>query len=317
MPIILIVAVLLTGGVTVAAENSVPGNLLYPVKIEVNESVRGALTLTAQGKAQWEADQAIRRLEEAAELSAEQKLDAQAKVDLENAFVVHEKAAEDRIVALSEDGDNEAAAEVSADFEARLKANADILNRLAQKSQPDAAGNVILRVNAAIGALGQLRLASEAAVGAQPDVDVAAQGAAKAARNKLDEAKWFIDRRSAQVSAEVKTKAYAKLDAAEHAYVAAQAKFDAKAYADAFIEFRSASRLAQEAQEFISGEQELEVKLDFDARSDFQSDVQEDNANDDDRDDARVDLSAGADAKADDNALNGRADGQMKIDLGY
>src|SRR3989344_3616455 len=51
----LVIALMLGGGVSFAAEGSLPGDALYPVKVSVNEEVRGAITVGAEAKAEWEA----------------------------------------------------------------------------------------------------------------------------------------------------------------------------------------------------------------------------------------------------------------------
>ena len=57
MPIALFVLVLVGagGGVSLAAEGSLPGDVLYPVKVSVNEEVRSALTFSLESKTAWEA----------------------------------------------------------------------------------------------------------------------------------------------------------------------------------------------------------------------------------------------------------------------
>src|SRR5262245_60533234 len=74
MPIFLALALLFTGGVSFAAEKTVPGDLLYPVKVGVNEEVRGWVALSDHAKASWDARVASRRLEEAEELAARTEL---------------------------------------------------------------------------------------------------------------------------------------------------------------------------------------------------------------------------------------------------
>ena len=77
MPIIIIVALLLGGGGTsFAAQSSLPGDVLYPVKIHVNEAVRSSLTFSTASKASLETELAEARLKETEELAAEGKMNA-------------------------------------------------------------------------------------------------------------------------------------------------------------------------------------------------------------------------------------------------
>ena len=56
------------GGVAFAAEQALPGDTLYPIKVGVNEEVRAALTFGAEAKTDWELERVERRLSEVAEL---------------------------------------------------------------------------------------------------------------------------------------------------------------------------------------------------------------------------------------------------------
>src|SRR5262245_9671331 len=67
-------AVLLMIGVPAAAERSVPGDVLYPVKLRVNEEVYSQLTLSPYERVQWETRRVERRIAEARLLAKEGKL---------------------------------------------------------------------------------------------------------------------------------------------------------------------------------------------------------------------------------------------------
>jgi hypothetical protein len=73
-------------GTSYAAEGALPGNLLYPVKIHVNESVRGALAVGSEAKAQWNIARTARRLAEAETLAQQNNLTPAAQVDIESAL---------------------------------------------------------------------------------------------------------------------------------------------------------------------------------------------------------------------------------------
>ena len=69
MPIILILALMFGGGgVSYAAEGAVPGDVLYPIKVSVNEEARDLVTFSPEAKADWESRLVERRLEEAEKL---------------------------------------------------------------------------------------------------------------------------------------------------------------------------------------------------------------------------------------------------------
>ncbi|TSC77813.1 MAG: hypothetical protein G01um101429_952 [Parcubacteria group bacterium Gr01-1014_29] len=56
--------VFVTGGISYAAERALPGDMLYTVKIEVNERLRGWTAISQEAQAEWSIAQTGRRLEE-------------------------------------------------------------------------------------------------------------------------------------------------------------------------------------------------------------------------------------------------------------
>lgn len=76
----------LAGGVSLASENSLPGDVLYPLKVSFNEEVRSALTLSGESKTDWEVRRAERRVEEAERLAEKGKLSKEVKIKIEANF---------------------------------------------------------------------------------------------------------------------------------------------------------------------------------------------------------------------------------------
>ncbi len=141
MPIILIIALLVGGGVSVAAEQSLPGDALYPIKISLNESVRGGLSLSSEAKANYEVTKAEKRLVEAEELAAEGKLDTEAQAQIEANFDRFAERVAARIEEVKKD-DPEAAAGIAARFETALSAHEAILAKLAVNADAAAKASV-------------------------------------------------------------------------------------------------------------------------------------------------------------------------------
>ncbi|MBU6370983.1 MAG: hypothetical protein KGH93_02045 [Patescibacteria group bacterium] len=78
--------VTVSGSVAYAAEGSVPGDLLYPVKTHVTEPIRDALAFTPAEKASWDAQKASRRLAEAETLANRGALSPTNEQDLRRHF---------------------------------------------------------------------------------------------------------------------------------------------------------------------------------------------------------------------------------------
>lgn len=88
--LVLILTVILGGsGVTFASEGALPGSVLYPLKVGVSEPIRGLIKTLPEEKIEWQAEKAVRRIEEAEILMAEDKLDTEKKAKIEILFERH------------------------------------------------------------------------------------------------------------------------------------------------------------------------------------------------------------------------------------
>jgi len=84
MPVFAAVLIFLVGGGTVAAaEGALPGDVLYPIKVSVNEEIRGTFALSSEAKADWNITRAERRLEEASLLLADGELSEETRKELD------------------------------------------------------------------------------------------------------------------------------------------------------------------------------------------------------------------------------------------
>lgn len=66
---IVLLGILAGGSLSFAAEGTLPGDTLYPIKINMNEPVRGAILVSSQAKADWDMRLVERRLDEITKLS--------------------------------------------------------------------------------------------------------------------------------------------------------------------------------------------------------------------------------------------------------
>jgi len=114
------------GGVSFAAEGALPGDALYSVKTNVNETVKVALATDTEAKANVQMQLAERRIEEAAALAAENRLDTETQTALAAAFEAHASNATQEVATIDEE-DSSAAAEMTSRFETRLAAHEEVL----------------------------------------------------------------------------------------------------------------------------------------------------------------------------------------------
>lgn len=102
-------AVLFLIVVPIVAERSVPGDVLYPVKVGFNEEVRGTLALSPYQKVEWETTRLERRIAEARLLADAGKLTPEVEAEVTKAIKGHSDAAQKGIAALSQTNGEEAA----------------------------------------------------------------------------------------------------------------------------------------------------------------------------------------------------------------
>lgn len=130
MPILVMLGLLMGGSASFAAENAVPGDVLFPVKVHVNENVRGAVAVTPKAKAEWEVRLVERRLEEVEKLAVDPTAPAAAQQTAQENLVDYTQDVEDRIAKFEEDEDSEDALETASNLSEVFNNHEDILASL-------------------------------------------------------------------------------------------------------------------------------------------------------------------------------------------
>ena len=170
--ITLLIAAVVGGGTSMVAENALPGDLLYPVKISINEEVRAALAFSGGAKADWEARRAERRLEEAAKLAEKGELKAEVLAKIESNFSAHADRVKTRIQEMEARGQTKAAVDLATKFEQSLQSHQDILVKLSAKAEAGgrAEGDVSglsIKVRDVLGGIGEIRAKARAKIGGE------------------------------------------------------------------------------------------------------------------------------------------------------
>lgn len=125
-----IMLLLVGGGTSLAANRALPGDKLYPVKINVNEKIAGLLAVTDKAKLNLETDLAEKRLEEADQLKDENRLNGQAKQELKKEFDDHIEKIDRAVKAIDQKSGARAAEAESSKIEDRFKAKQSIIQEL-------------------------------------------------------------------------------------------------------------------------------------------------------------------------------------------
>jgi hypothetical protein len=125
------------GGVSYAAEASLPGDKLYVVKTDFNEAVVEFLAVSDKDKAKVQTEFAQKRLEEASQLAADGKLDQERKDIVSEKLKEHVSAVKEELDQIVEREDFVSAVEVATEFEATVRAHTDVLVALVEQPAPE------------------------------------------------------------------------------------------------------------------------------------------------------------------------------------
>jgi hypothetical protein len=125
-------------GVPFVAERSVPGDMLYPVKVQFNEEVRSSLSLSPYAKVAWETQRVERRIAEARLLANAGKLTEEAEIKVAEAVKNHTDAAQREIAQLREsDSDEAVIAEIA--FASALAVQTEVLENHIEQNETQSA----------------------------------------------------------------------------------------------------------------------------------------------------------------------------------
>lgn len=119
--------ILIGGTVSFAAEGALPGDVLYPVKTEVNERVRSAIAVTPQAKAGWDVVLVERRLSEMKEVGLMETVPLKTKEVARANVKKYTERAQKRIVELDDSDDDGGALLVAENLARVLQTHETIL----------------------------------------------------------------------------------------------------------------------------------------------------------------------------------------------
>ena len=71
--VVLMLVIFGAGGTSLAAQNSLPGDFFYPIRVNVNEEIR-AIFLSSSARSEYEVERAKKRVEEAKELVVQNRM---------------------------------------------------------------------------------------------------------------------------------------------------------------------------------------------------------------------------------------------------
>ena len=251
-----VLIVMVSGGTVAAAETSLPGDILYPVKVHVTEEVRVALAPTPKARAAIAVERAERRLEEAATLALSGKLTDEVRAEIDANFERHVEDAEDSGTQLASSNAQEDASEVRANVGAMRVARENILARRivhTAKLAAKAARNNEEAATMSMSAEPTFLAAQEATTVAD---DTETKGRRTAAKVRIDASRKFLDHSPIHLGTTTEVKARKQLKAATDAFFSGEVDAALGNKAEASSNFDSALEAATEIQTLISVSQD-------------------------------------------------------------
>lgn len=119
-------AILFGGTISYAAESALPGDVLYEVKVSINERAKVALAKTEEAQALVQAELADRRLQEAEKLALLGKLSNEKKVMIEEKLATHLDQVQ-VVLAQVELKDEELAYDLESDLKSSIDAHRSVI----------------------------------------------------------------------------------------------------------------------------------------------------------------------------------------------
>lgn len=256
------VLVLGGGGTAVAAQNAVPGDVLYPVKIGVNENIRSAFAIGANADARLQAELLAERVEEANTLAARGELSGEAAARAESNIAMQAEAA--------------ANAAVHADTDVRLAIASDVAAmvggmRTALATETSARANdAFARLTATSDTM--LAVSDDAQANAKASTMLAAEISVESRIERAEDrhaALTTVIGATSEFSAETRADFEAKLKTAAEYLTEARASLAADAQAAAEASVEAADELMGEVESALS----LMGSIEIDAETGFITDI--------------------------------------------
>lgn len=255
--------ILLSGsGTAFAAENTIPGDSLYPVKVHINEPVRAALAVGAEAKANWASAVAERRLDEASRLAAKGTLTTSTEANLEARFTAQTEKVKDQIAQLQAAGKTEVASNLSTRLESAIQIHSQILDKINSEEEEDSTKKqnikpLIQQLKIDVKSMHDIKVKLDDDVKTRlgPDVKIAAQNHMNLAVKQIENAKNLVSEKHLATT----SSAQLKLNEAQKVFDAGKSQLDAGNYMASFISFGSAQRLAAEAKVMTHVETDLKI----------------------------------------------------------
>ncbi|TSC79536.1 MAG: hypothetical protein G01um101425_467 [Candidatus Peregrinibacteria bacterium Gr01-1014_25] len=253
------VILLMTTGVTVsfAAESALPGDVLYPVKIYVNESVQSLRQSTPTAKAAWAVERVERRLREAVALRVQRRRTPSRERMLLQYLRQHRKEAQAQIIAIAPEHTSAETLRLQSTLEATFTAYRDALTTAAASTDD---GSLLRELELAAEEAGAAREEAVDALTELPAEELATEfieheQEALTAAEDVREA-WTTARQ--HVPGDVSSAVSERLEQTEEVMEEIQEHKEAGDFAEALLSAEEVHRLAQETETLLMIQEQLQ-----------------------------------------------------------
>lgn len=228
-----------------AAEDTLPGDFLYPVKVNVSEPLRGYMRFSPHERAKWNLVLMDRRLNEATALLASGKLDEKKRAKLSEKLNRHIAHMQSRIDRFTESQDDASAFDLIERMESALEAHEVVLDGLANGHiAPDAVRTLLSEVATMKQFVKGRRKGIHKRFESKPsrDLQQAAEQTITNASQEVENLRDSIEQNG--IAEKTVSKAERRLLMAEVKLADAREKWDAQQYREAFQLSQQARRIA-------------------------------------------------------------------------
>ena len=273
LAVLLVIFILAGGSVTMAAEKSLPGDLLYPIKIHINESAKSLTAVSPEAKGKFEIEKLEQRLKEAEILSNRGELDPKSRAILEKRLDVEINNAKSRISNLEADSKIEAATDISSRLEISLQAHEKVLTFISGESaKNEEIKPLIERVRGQAKEASERRAESEKKISSRAKEVAASQ--LKEASARLEELKNTFVKIEPNLDDLNKDNIKNRIESSSKSINQGQTDLNSGNFSGALKNFQKAQKITSEAKVFIFARENLNLKIGLDATSSTDEDGQ-------------------------------------------
>jgi|GEM_PF-5713972 len=253
MPITIALVLALSAGTSFAAQRAIPGDILYPVKVGVNEKVETLLAVSPKGSASVGVKHALTRLEEAVKLAENGKLDVVTQAQVKEDFYQNIADIKSNLKKLEGTGDFNAAADINGKFEEALGGHLGAFVELSSGGGSNVAevADIANSVGAELQSAQHERIAvrqREVQTATEGTTAVKAERALTLAEKRIMEVETYISSFGTTSKASAaRDQAHLRLSRAHESVARGKSELAAGAYREAFTLFKESETLAQDA----------------------------------------------------------------------